>query len=347
MLPLVHNKSRADGTYGSEVKLSQCSYVDLHELITNHVKSHIENNTFITNHPVIPNDELYIKIGGDKGGGSMKFTFQIMNVQNPNSRDNTIIFNLFEAPDTYSNIKQALHFNLEQINQLEGSIIEGKVCRVFVTGDYSGLTTFYGLSGASGLYFCLFCLCSSRDRHLQPSDRDNNSSPSAPRTVESIQYYHQCFVNAGSNLAKAKEFYNCINAPLFTIPIYRVCPPVLHLSLGIYLKLFKLLEDACASLDFLIFKARTDTDTGINNGSVNAAIYKSRHQAIVSVQDQLYELEEEASMVSDLILHTCNSNPSQAEQPPIVGQLQNDLRNIEDKIKQKVQYKPEMFMFVQ
>ena len=39
---------------------------------------------------VIPSDEIWIKIGGDKGGGkSMKASFQLCNVLRPNAVQNT------------------------------------------------------------------------------------------------------------------------------------------------------------------------------------------------------------------------------------------------------------------
>ena len=39
----------------------------------------------------IPSDEVWVKIGGDKGGSSFKMNFHIMNVPNPNSVHNTSI----------------------------------------------------------------------------------------------------------------------------------------------------------------------------------------------------------------------------------------------------------------
>ncbi len=35
---------------------------------------------------VVPENEIWIKIGGDKGGGSFKMNFQICNVLTPNSK---------------------------------------------------------------------------------------------------------------------------------------------------------------------------------------------------------------------------------------------------------------------
>ena len=48
----------------------------------------------------IPEDEIWLKLGGDKGGGTFKFGFQHLNVECPNSLDNTCVFAPFEASDT-------------------------------------------------------------------------------------------------------------------------------------------------------------------------------------------------------------------------------------------------------
>ena len=48
----------------------------------------------------IPEDEIWIKLGGDKGGGTFKFNFQICNTPTPNSPRNTCVISIFTAPDT-------------------------------------------------------------------------------------------------------------------------------------------------------------------------------------------------------------------------------------------------------
>ena len=45
----------------------------------------------IINYPFIKN-EIHIKIGGDHGVGSFKMSFQVANVENPNRKDNTVVF---------------------------------------------------------------------------------------------------------------------------------------------------------------------------------------------------------------------------------------------------------------
>ena len=68
---------------------------------------------------VIPADEIWIKIGGDKGGGSFKMNFQICNVSNPNSKTNTCVFCMFMAYDSVTNLHIALDRYAKQVDDLQ------------------------------------------------------------------------------------------------------------------------------------------------------------------------------------------------------------------------------------
>ena len=59
-------------------------------------------------HEIIPKDEVWIKLGGDKEGGMFKMNFQIVNTRTPNSVHNTCVFSCFEADDTVTNLHVAL-----------------------------------------------------------------------------------------------------------------------------------------------------------------------------------------------------------------------------------------------
>ena len=67
----------------------------------------------------IPNSEIWVKLGGDKGGGSFKMTFQVCNVEHPNSHVNTCAFCVFEAPDNITNLRIALEQFRDQVDCLE------------------------------------------------------------------------------------------------------------------------------------------------------------------------------------------------------------------------------------
>eukprot|EP00731_Ephydatia_muelleri_P011193 Em0006g87a len=69
---------------------------------------------------VIPASEIWIKLGGDKGGGTFKMNTQIVNVAAPNSVNNTCVFCCFEADDSYTNLHIALERYKEQVEHLQG-----------------------------------------------------------------------------------------------------------------------------------------------------------------------------------------------------------------------------------
>ena len=68
----------------------------------------------------IPPQEIWIKLGGDKGHGSFKLTMQLMNVTNPNSLRNTTVVAIYRAGDSRHNLHTALDQYKEQIEEMEG-----------------------------------------------------------------------------------------------------------------------------------------------------------------------------------------------------------------------------------
>lgn len=67
----------------------------------------------------IPSDQIWVKLGGDKGGGTFKMHFQICNVCQPNSPSNTCIFCIFMAYDSVTNLHIGLDRYVDQIKDLQ------------------------------------------------------------------------------------------------------------------------------------------------------------------------------------------------------------------------------------
>ena len=70
---------------------------------------------------LIPPTEIWVKVGGDKGGTSFKASLQIVNVERPNSVKNSCVFAVFEAPDTYTNLYIAFKQFKNQITDIQQS----------------------------------------------------------------------------------------------------------------------------------------------------------------------------------------------------------------------------------
>ena len=81
----------------------------------------------LTWHGMLPEEEIWVKLGGDKGGSCMKVHAQVCNVPMPNSPRNTSVFTVFEAPDTSTNLHIALTRYKEQVIQLQSLMSRYKV----------------------------------------------------------------------------------------------------------------------------------------------------------------------------------------------------------------------------
>ena len=64
---------------------------------------------------LIPDNEIWLKVGGDKGGNSFKMCFQIVNVNKPNSLENTVVFACYEGTDSLVNLQRTMLAMMEQI----------------------------------------------------------------------------------------------------------------------------------------------------------------------------------------------------------------------------------------
>lgn len=75
-------------------------------------------------HGAIPSDELWVKVGGDKGHGSFKLNLQLLNTLNPNSVKRTTVLSVFKAGDSTTNLHTALNMYREHVVETQGMPIE-------------------------------------------------------------------------------------------------------------------------------------------------------------------------------------------------------------------------------
>ena len=68
----------------------------------------------------IPSNEVWVKLGGDKGRGSFKFNVQVVNVQHPNSTHNTSLVAVFKAGDSMANLHTGLDQYRKAVDELQG-----------------------------------------------------------------------------------------------------------------------------------------------------------------------------------------------------------------------------------
>ena len=72
----------------------------------------------------IPSDELWVKLGGDKGRGSFKMNIQLVNTKNPNSMKRTALLSVFKAGDSTTNLHIALEMYREHVVEAQGMKIK-------------------------------------------------------------------------------------------------------------------------------------------------------------------------------------------------------------------------------
>ncbi len=72
----------------------------------------------------IPSNELWVKLGGDKGHGSFKLNLQLVNTANPNSIKRTVLLSIFKASDTTTNLHTALTMYKEHVLESQGMCIK-------------------------------------------------------------------------------------------------------------------------------------------------------------------------------------------------------------------------------
>ena len=191
-------------------------------------------------------DKIWIKIGGDHGKNSLKFTLQIANTAKPNARHNTVVVVIAVVRDTNDNIVRFLEGGSgHDLSALQSHCWIDKTIKVFLNGDYEFMCKMYGLSGPQGTYPCLWCLMPRRDMH-QPSDQCQS------RSLETLLADNSAFLRETSDKREVAKFHNTLHAPLLEIDLESVSPPYLHILLGVVLKHHKLLEDSAHRLDMEI-----------------------------------------------------------------------------------------------
>ena len=205
-----------------------------------HYLDGLQETNLLVNTPFIPDDEIYLKIGGDHGGGSFKMSFQVTNVEHPNKPENTVVFSVMEAKDNKSNLMLCLERFKTHIAMFEKVKWSDRVFKVLLFGDYEFLCTMYGLSGASGKHPCLWCHITKDYLCIPQCERTGMFSS---RTLDSLENDFDNFIHQySSNLAKAKFVNNVISDIFFKIPLEYVCVPGLHITLGVYMKLLHVLR---------------------------------------------------------------------------------------------------------
>ena len=234
-----------------DIVMANCVYFpDLVALVTHYLDLLDSSQQLSWHGGVIPPTEIWVKLGGDHGGGSFKLVMQIANTVHPNSLTNTIPVCTYDTTDSPVNLEVALGRFRPQIEQLLSAKWKDRAFRLFFFGDYDFQTKCYGLSGSSGVRPCLHCLCPKRSMDSVPESRQPEEAD--VRTLATLASDYAGFVAAGAIHNQAKRHNNVIRPVILPIPVEDVVIPVLHLDLGIFPWIFEAFMGEVQSVDLVL-----------------------------------------------------------------------------------------------
>ena len=88
------------------------------KLVTQLLDQYDKEGKLTLHNDTIPQDEIWINVGGDHGGGSFKLRLQIANSANPNSKHNTCLLLIANLEDIPENTCKLLSLFNEQFTTL-------------------------------------------------------------------------------------------------------------------------------------------------------------------------------------------------------------------------------------
>ena len=93
----------------------------------------------------------------------------------------------------------------------------------------------------------------------------------------------------------AKDAFNVIDKAFFNIELDQVCVPGLHITLGVYLKLFNYFELFCKYVDMQISQALAEKD--VASGDDNLNLFINAVKAIFELENKVLVTEERHKLI--------------------------------------------------
>ena len=309
---------------GEVIMASMIFFPSLLEIVMHYLSLYDKQGSLTWRGDVIPEDQVWIKLGGDHGGGSFKFVMQVANLDHPNSLNNTIPICTFDCQDTAANLETALGQYRDQIKELMTCTWMGKSMVIFFFGDYEYQTKSYGISGASGYRPCLHCLCPKKDMNTDP---DLRPARAVARTLDLLASDHDRYVAAGSPHQLAKAYNNVVRPSIFPIPVENAIIPVLHLDLGIFKTLFQAMEGEVRTLDLQVAVTTTTTDEGAAAFRQLSEMHDDQRVTVTAQTDCLLKIEEAKHQLEYTTFYSQHAH-NQDYFTTAIAQLQTQLQEL-------------------
>ena len=127
----------------------------------------------------IPDYEIWVKLGGDHGGGSFKLAVQVCNLDNRNSKLNTIAFACCKAKDYYQNLKDICCHYISDINCLSQATWKDKKLKCSCMGTMRSFVICLAFQGKGNPFLLMVYSVSSGQTNPTQTQRRSTSQNTA------------------------------------------------------------------------------------------------------------------------------------------------------------------------
>lgn len=119
---------------------------------------------------------------------------------------------------------------------------------MFLIADPKFICALLGHMGATALNLCPFCKISNIPLKLAEHWEYNITYPD--QMMEEYNIAARTARSSDLTRTRLSELSMSVcDSPLFDIPVGNICPPLLHIVLGLGIDLYKLLEEKCREID--------------------------------------------------------------------------------------------------
>ena len=123
---------------GRELKSTPCVYVtDLAGFVIDTLEEFDAQTSLTWYDNAIPEDQSWLKVGGDHGGGSFKMSLQMANIKSPNFKHNTFMICMANATDSGFNLREILSTYRREIDALENLTLKEKTTKLHMLGIFT------------------------------------------------------------------------------------------------------------------------------------------------------------------------------------------------------------------
>ncbi|GFN92672.1 amine oxidase, partial [Plakobranchus ocellatus] len=105
---------------------------DILQFVTKKLEEHDKGGELKWHDEKIPQNKVWIKIGGDHGKNSFKVALSICNLSKPNAKQNTHLIAMAKVPDKMHNIQIMFNDLKPQIESLQSFTWNRKAMKVFI-----------------------------------------------------------------------------------------------------------------------------------------------------------------------------------------------------------------------